>query len=145
MSLSDMATIEPLFWAMTRLLKPGGRFVFTISHPCFNHAGSRFLAEEDPGDEGIRTRHSVRIDSYLDVPDRRDIPTRGQPARPYVFHRPLSEILNASFNAGLVMDGVAEPAYPAGGATQRLLSWANLPDIPPILAARFRPAGNLDR
>ena len=46
MSLMDMAEIEPLFWALARLLKPGGRFVFTIMHPCFNHDGSRVVAIE---------------------------------------------------------------------------------------------------
>ncbi len=88
---------------------------------------------------------SLRVNNYLDVPGGRGIAATGQPARQFTFHRPLSEILNAAFNAGLVMDGVAEPSYPDGGAAHRLLSWANMPNIPPIFAARFRPAGSIDR
>jgi SAM-dependent methyltransferase len=145
MSLTDMAAIEPLFWAIPRLLKPGGRFVFTIMHPCFNHAGSRFLAEEESCDDGLRTRYSLKVNAYLDVPGSRDITAEGQPMSHFTFHRPLSEILNAAFNAGLVMDGVAEPAYAGGGTAQRLLSWMNMPNIPPVFAARFRPSGMIDR
>lgn len=145
MSLTDMAAIEPLFWAIPRLLKPAGRFVFTIMHPCFNHAGSRFLAEEESCNDGLGTRFSLRVSNYLDVPGRRDVTAEGQPASQFTFHRPLSEILNAAFNAGLVLDGVAEPAYPDGGSTQRLLSWANMPNIPPVFAARFRPSAMIER
>ncbi len=36
MALMDMADIEPLFSALRELLKPGGRFVFTVCHPAFN-------------------------------------------------------------------------------------------------------------
>ena len=60
--------------------------------------------------------------------------------RPITFHRPLSEILNAAFNAGLVMDGAAEPAYRPNARVTNPLSWGSLPDIPPIFAARFRTA-----
>ena len=145
MSLSDMASIEPLFWAIPRLLKTSGRFVFTIMHPCFNHGGSRFVAEEESCNDGLRTRHALRVDNYLDVPDGRGVTAEGQPASHFTFHRPLSEILNAAFNAGLVLDGVAEPAYPDGSGSTHMLSWGNLPNIPPVFAARFRPSGSVVR
>jgi hypothetical protein len=47
---------------------------------------------------------------------------------------------NAAFNARLTMDGITEPAFPPGTNTRSLLGWPHLPSIPPVLAARFRPA-----
>ncbi len=143
MALMDMADIAPLFWAIPRLLKREGRFVFTILHPCFNHAESRFAAEEQQIDGATRTSYSLRLTNYLNVAPSKGVVLDGQPEPTYTFHRPLSEILNAAFNAGLVMDGVAEPAFPERISSGRGFSWANLPAVPPVFAARFRPGAAL--
>lgn len=142
MALSDMVAIEPLLRAIPQLLTPRGRFIFTIPHPCFNHAGSRLIAEEDATGEQRTIRHALRLDNYLDVAPGRDVSLDDQPESHFSFHRPLSDILNAAFNAGLTMDGIAEPAFPPTPAPRSVLEWPNLPRIPPVLAARFRPAGS---
>ena len=36
MALMDLADTRPLFSALTSLLRPAGRFVFSILHPCFS-------------------------------------------------------------------------------------------------------------
>ena len=36
MALMDMAEINPLLAMLPSLLKSGGRFVFSVQHPCFN-------------------------------------------------------------------------------------------------------------
>src|SRR5918995_5866939 len=36
MALMDMLAIDPLMSALRRLLKPKGRFVFSVQHPAFN-------------------------------------------------------------------------------------------------------------
>jgi 2-polyprenyl-3-methyl-5-hydroxy-6-metoxy-1,4-benzoquinol methylase len=41
MCLMDMSDIYPLFEALTDVLKPGGLFVFSVLHPCFNSTGDR--------------------------------------------------------------------------------------------------------
>ncbi len=143
MALMDMADIAPLFWAIPRLLKPDGRFVFTIHHPCFNHAGSRFTAETDQPEAEAGVTYSLRLSNYLNVEPVEGVVLAGQPEPTYTFHRPLSEILNAAFNAGLVMDGVAEPAFPERTTSAKAFSWASLPAVPPVFAARFRPASSL--
>ena len=33
MAIMDMASITPLFTALTKLLRPGGRFVWSVTHP----------------------------------------------------------------------------------------------------------------
>ncbi|HWV57920.1 MAG TPA: class I SAM-dependent methyltransferase [Longimicrobiales bacterium] len=142
MALMDMADIEPLFWAVPRLLTATGRFVFTIMHPAFNHQASHFLAENTRVAGGREVTHSLRVENYLSVPPARGLSMIGLPEASYTFHRPLSDILNAAFNAGLVMDGVAEPAFSDGTGAAKPFSWTNYPTIPPVFAARFRPGGS---
>jgi 2-polyprenyl-3-methyl-5-hydroxy-6-metoxy-1,4-benzoquinol methylase len=36
MALMDIPAVEPLFRAVAKMLKPEGRFVFSVAHPCFN-------------------------------------------------------------------------------------------------------------
>ena len=60
MALMDMATISPLLDALSVLLKPMGRFVFSVLHPCFNTTGCTMLAEQVDEGGQLRTLHSVR-------------------------------------------------------------------------------------
>ena len=52
MALFDMAEIRPLMRALTRLLRPGGRFVFSVIHPCFNSAHIAHVAELEDREGG---------------------------------------------------------------------------------------------
>jgi SAM-dependent methyltransferase len=56
MALMDMEAIDPLFRALAQLLRPGGRFVFTVMHPAFNHNRAGFLIEELNGPDGPQSR-----------------------------------------------------------------------------------------
>jgi 2-polyprenyl-3-methyl-5-hydroxy-6-metoxy-1,4-benzoquinol methylase len=46
MALMDMAVIQPLLSALAVLLRPGGRFVFSVVHPAFNSTGNSRCLEE---------------------------------------------------------------------------------------------------
>jgi 2-polyprenyl-3-methyl-5-hydroxy-6-metoxy-1,4-benzoquinol methylase len=46
MALFDMPEIEPLFKALSKLLKPNGIFVFSLMHPAFNNPSTALMAEE---------------------------------------------------------------------------------------------------
>jgi len=51
----------------------------------------------------------------------------------------MSELFDPFFKAGLFLDGLEEPAFPAlKEPTDRIQSWANFPQIPFILAFRFK-------
>lgn len=143
MAIMDIVDVNPLFEAVPRLMKRAGRFVFTTMHPCFNHPDAVRTAELDEQDETNdrpRVRHGLRLTGYLNIPPRKGIGIVGQPEQHYYFHRPISEILNLAFNHGMVMDGIMEPAFPGRSRDEHRLSWGNLPDIPPVLAARLRIA-----
>ncbi len=50
-------------------------------------------------------------------------------------------LLNSCFQAGLALDGLEEPAFDHphdGSQGERLLSWINYHEIPPVLVARLR-------
>ena len=65
MALFDMAEIEPLFRTLFRLLKPGGCFVFSMMHPCFNQAHSALFCEREEKDGEEVTTFGVRVSGYM--------------------------------------------------------------------------------
>jgi 2-polyprenyl-3-methyl-5-hydroxy-6-metoxy-1,4-benzoquinol methylase len=144
MALMDMAAIDPLYAALRQLLKPGGRFVFSIMHPCFNTSGTTFLAEWEDRDGMPVTTLSVRVTQYLGLRPARGLALAEQPVPHYYFHRPLHALLGAAFRAGFVLDGLEERAFgPELAEPHKLLNWTNYQDIPPVLVCRLRPSIDL--
>jgi 2-polyprenyl-3-methyl-5-hydroxy-6-metoxy-1,4-benzoquinol methylase len=137
MALMDMPTIEPLFSALPHLLKPGGRFVFTIMHPCFNGHVVRVVEEYERNGE-IELVHALKISQYRTVKPKKGIGVQGQPVPQFYFHRPLSVLLGAGFRAGFVVDGIEEPAFVQTPDNPRSLHAGNFSELPMVLAVRFR-------
>ncbi|MCM0638204.1 class I SAM-dependent methyltransferase [Cellulomonas wangsupingiae] len=87
---------------VARVLRPGGRWVFSVTHPL------RWAFPDDPGTGGL-----TAMRSYFD-------------RRPYVetaadgrvlyaeYHRTLADHVADVVGAGLVLDGLVEPEWPAG-------------------------------
>lgn len=139
MALMDMPEITPLYRAVRRLLKPGGRFVFATSHPAFNSNNPVFLAEQADVDGELVERRFMKIGAYLDIPPALAVGARDEPTPHYFYHRPLHQLLGEAFAAGLVLDGLEEPAFPPDNPeANRALSWYGYSQIPPVLAGRFR-------
>src|SRR5438067_2686496 len=71
MALMDIAAITPLLEALYRSLTPGGRFVFSIPHPCFNTNGCTILAERNDYAGTGQITFGVRVNKYLSLmPER---------------------------------------------------------------------------
>ena len=141
MGIMDMAEIDPLMRGIRQVVKAGGRFVFSLLHPCFNHTGTTCCIEEAPLNGDIVTTRSVKITKYLHSGPQKGIGIIGQPAPHYYFERPLHILFSACFRAGLVLDGLEEPAFNHphdGSQSGRLLSWINYNEIPPVLVVRLR-------
>jgi len=142
MALFDMADIDPLMRSVRRLLRPGGRFVFSVIHPCFNNAHVVQMAEmEDRGGE-IVTVYSVKVQRYMTPSVERGAAIAGQPRPQLYFHRPLQVLLGTGFRAGFVLDDLEERSFPTDHPQGRNpLAWGgNFSEIPPVLVARLRPA-----
>jgi 2-polyprenyl-3-methyl-5-hydroxy-6-metoxy-1,4-benzoquinol methylase len=142
MALFDMAEIEPLMGVLPRLLRPGGRFVFSVIHPCFNSAKIVHMAELEDRDGEIVTSYSIKVSGYMTPTTSLGAAIPGQPRPQLYFHRPLQELLGAGLAAGFVLDGLEERAFPADHPSGRNpLAWGgNFSEIPPVLVARLRVA-----
>ncbi len=140
MALMDMAEIDPLLRTLPRLLKPGGRFVFSVLHPCFNtQRTTKVVTEEDRAGELVIT-HGVLVTRYLGLQPERGVGIPGQPVPHYYFQRPLGVLFGACFRAGWVLDGLEEPAFDGAVDNADLINWRRYREIPPALVARLRPA-----
>jgi 2-polyprenyl-3-methyl-5-hydroxy-6-metoxy-1,4-benzoquinol methylase len=124
MALFDMADIAPLFTALSKLLKPGSAFVFSLTHPALNQ---------------IKTVYSVKISRYLTPSQSHGIAMQGQPRPQLYFDRPLQYYFNLGFENGFVLDGFEESAFPPERREGSALGWnGNFSEIPPVLIARLR-------
>jgi 2-polyprenyl-3-methyl-5-hydroxy-6-metoxy-1,4-benzoquinol methylase len=135
-ALMDMPAIEPLFRAVAKLLRPGGRFVFSVMHPCFNGQSISMLAELS--DYSPTPTYSIRVSRYLSAEVTKGLAIAEQPVQQYYWHRPLHLLLNSAFASGLVMDRLEEPPLPSAEANRNTFDWANY-DMPPLLFVRLRP------
>lgn len=138
MALMDMPVIEPLFSALSRLLEPTGRFVFSVQHPCFNSNGAAKMVEIEDRNGELTTVYSVKVSKYLTPWAERGIGIVNQPTPHYLFRRPISLLLKAGFQAGFIVDGLEEPVDSTEPDESRWSSWANYIETPPALIVRLR-------
>ena len=141
MAIFDMAAVEPLMRGVSRLLRPGGRFVFSLMHPCFNNPYTILMGEQEDRDGELVTTYSAKVSGYMTPSARRGLALRGQPKPQVYFHRPLQVVFGAAFEAGFVLDALEERAFPPDHPPGRnALGWGpNFSEIPPVLVARLRP------
>ncbi len=142
MALMDMPTILPLMQPLMNLLRPGGRFVFATSHPCFNRLGTTHVVDEVDSDDGKHLVYSLKIPRYLTLQSGKGVGIRGEPEPHYYWDRPLHALLADAFSAGFMLDGMEEPAFPPQAAQNNVLGWGGkFSEFPPIIVGRLRRAG----
>lgn len=142
MGLMDMPEIIPLSSALSEALKPGGIFVFSITHPCFHSAAIHRFAEmyeQEAGRHVILT--GVKVSSYLSAFAKKTEGIIGQPEAQFYYHRPLHLLLGACFDAGFVVDGMEEPGFPEPEKKRASVRWDDMPEIPPVMVVRMRLTG----
>ncbi|MEP7200715.1 MAG: class I SAM-dependent methyltransferase [Chloroflexota bacterium] len=138
MGIMDMPAIDPLFAAVTQLLKPRGRFVFSVMHPCFNNDDMRkFYEEEDRGGRLVVTQ-GVKITRYATMRTAKGLGIRMQPQPHDYFSRTLSTLFGAAFRAGFVVDALEEPTFPPPEGDEMSFGWSQFSEIPPVLIVRMK-------
>jgi SAM-dependent methyltransferase len=97
---TDVDDFPAVLTEATRVLSPGGTFLFYGAHPCFNGPHIEWL-----DDGGIRAHPT-----YRDAGWHAESPWWGVQVRRRVGmrHHPLAEILNAFLALGLAIDHIAE-------------------------------------
>ena len=138
MALMDIATIDPLIRALAEMLKRGGRFVFSVMHPCFETSGSCRFAESTEEDGRYLVRNGVKVWCYRTPAAWKSEGIIGQPEAQYYFHRPLGALFAPMFRVGFVVDALAEPALREPAKDRMPLRWKNMLDVPPVLVVRAR-------
>jgi 2-polyprenyl-3-methyl-5-hydroxy-6-metoxy-1,4-benzoquinol methylase len=137
MAIMDMPAMEPMIDALARLLRPGGRFVFSVLHPAFNSGGAVLVLEQSDDDRGVLRTHSVKVSSYIRPAAGYGVAIEGQPVVQRYFHRPISLLFQTCFRAGFVLDGIEEPVLDPSTVDPRSPS-AVFADVPGVLVARVR-------
>jgi SAM-dependent methyltransferase len=140
MALFDMAEIRPLMRSLAGLLRPGGRFVFSILHPCCNSSYVVRGADEEDRGGTIVTSYWLKLRGYMTPRTVRGLALRNQPEPHVYFDRPLQDVLGPGFGAGFVMDDFEERAFPPDHPQgKNPLSWGrHYSEFPPVLVARMR-------
>ncbi len=139
MALMDMSSITPLISSLPKMLKPRGRFVFSVTHPVFNSGTARHVAEQFEYDGQVTARSGITVTEYTKPFGYKGLGIPGQPEPQYYFHRSISLLFNTCFKYGFVLDGMEEPVFPKGfqSSSNSPFAYGQMPLIPPILVARM--------
>jgi SAM-dependent methyltransferase len=101
-ALPFVADVAGVLGEVARVLRPGGRFVASLTHPV------RWCFPDDPGPAGLVAR-----DSYWDRTPYVEEDDRGRAT--YVeHHRTLGDLVRAVVAAGLELVDLVEPEWPDG-------------------------------
>jgi SAM-dependent methyltransferase len=97
-----VADIAGTFREIARVLRPGGSWVFAVTHPM------RWIFPDDPGPNGLRV-----TGSYFDRTPYVEVDADGHAT--YVeHHRTLGDFVRALTGAGLTLVDLVEPEWPEG-------------------------------
>ncbi len=127
MALMDIADLAAALGTVSRILRPGGWFVFSITHPCIQMPDSDWMTRPDGA--AIRGTGDYFAEGFWQPAG-----APGVRGRVGAHHRTLSTYLNALADVGLSVERVAEPL-----ATPTLIE--RMPGyrwLPPALLSRCR-------
>lgn len=134
LSIQDIDPLDAAVASAGWALRPGGRLVILMTHPCF-----RIPRQSGWGWDEARGLRYRRIDRYLttlDIPMQEYGP-KGRRGRETTrsYHRPLQSYISALADAGFVLDALTEIPAPAPDGAPRAAR-LSIGDIPLFLAMR---------
>lgn len=101
-ALPFVADADAVHGEVARVLRPGGRWVFAVTHPL------RWAFPDDPGEAGLTAFHS-----YFDRRPYTEVAADGTVLYSE-HHRTLGDHVAHLVGAGFVLDRLVEPEWPAG-------------------------------
>src|SRR5438067_133637 len=101
-ALPFVASLETVFAEVHRVLRPGGRWVFAVTHPM------RWIFPDDPGPNGLTVTQP-----YFDRTPYVEVDAGGRAT--YVeYHRTLGDYVRALATTGFALYDLIEPEWPEG-------------------------------
>lgn len=103
--IQNMEHLEEVCSACVQVLRPGGRMVWVLNHPCF-----RIPRQSSWGHEDERKIQYRRLDAYaspLSIPIVMH-PGKKDSESTISFHRSLTDVMAPAFTSGLVLAGLQE-------------------------------------
>jgi len=142
MAVQDVEDLTGLSDQIARALRPGGRAVLVMMHPCF-----RVPRQSDWGWDEARKLQYRRVDRYLQP---MQVPIATHPGsdpgqHTHFHHRPLKDYINALSAAGLAVIGAEEPVThrePPHGPRHRgqKRSFEEIPVFLALKAVKLQPS-----
>jgi 2-polyprenyl-3-methyl-5-hydroxy-6-metoxy-1,4-benzoquinol methylase len=113
LTIIDVADYQGAIAETSRVLRPGGQFLFSIVHPCFYPPGAEWEPRK-PGTIPIfdKDKRYLKVDNYFPARERRFKMWPTAPAETINFHRPLSDYARVCRHNGLLIRDIAEPVPP---------------------------------
>jgi ubiquinone/menaquinone biosynthesis C-methylase UbiE len=128
MALMDIERYEDAISQVARVLKKNGRFVFSITHPCFecdNTVGGVPIAEwkYEEGTENAAERKAVHLEirRYFGITKCEvswNMKRLVQPFQTTSFHRTLTDYFQALHKSGFVVTRLVEPKPTSKGVSE---------------------------
>lgn len=142
LAIANMNPLKSVVAPMGQVLRPGGRLLLVMAHPCFRQAGHSHWGWDE-----TRKVQYRRVDRYL-LPRKQPIVTHPgkDPGRyTWTFHRPLESYVSALAAAGLLVDALQEWAGHKQSTSGPRAAAENTAraEIPMFLAIRALRAGGV--
>jgi len=127
-----IADLDTAIAEVSRVLRPGGTFLFLLNHPLLQTPGSGWI------DDHILEEQYWRVGPYL--PEAETVEEVEKDVFITFFHRPLGRYLNALHDAGLRLEAFVEPAPPPGflDRAPEYLEAASIPRLLFLKLAKIR-------
>ena len=150
LALQDLDPIDDVLKGVYRALKPGGRLVTVLVHPCFRPPQASDWQRERDADQRAggkgsanRERISRSVWGYLHPRELKleTHPGKNSSASSASFHRPLMHYMNAFGKSGLPVVAMEELATPWRGETDHP-AWQKIAqEIPTFMVLAGQKAG----
>lgn len=113
MAVMDIASVESTFGEVARVMKPDGRFIFNMLHPCFQSPVAQWVYKEDAPHTDENRLHFT-VDRYFDRGSiEENITVTGISPEPLYltrirFHRTIEDYVHALRSARLYIHDIRE-------------------------------------
>jgi 2-polyprenyl-3-methyl-5-hydroxy-6-metoxy-1,4-benzoquinol methylase len=138
--LQDVVRYREAVREIHRVLKPGGRFVFSTTHPAFEAPVPGMWVREPKDSERVEERRHLAVDRYFERVAIYWAPRGKAPA--VGFHRPLRDYFEALHDAGFLVARLEEPTPSEEALERHYRHFADMLRVPLFLVVEaVKPPG----